>query len=96
MVSEMAADDELPLTFDGFVATRIEAPNVAETLDDDSLAPRRGWVYYGRCFIETMPTGEPFLSIGSMQYSGSLEELEGILYQDWFVPEFIRPRVRGH
>lgn len=76
------------LSIEEFRATRrpVEDVNVVvHGWKEEQPAP--GYVYADLCYINTH-NGEPFLTIYNMEYSGKpLEELEEILYREFYLPE---------
>jgi hypothetical protein len=77
------------LTLEQFRESRVKVENLAETkwgwLDEEGS----GYVYAeGAAYINIDYTDQtPYLVIYNEQYSGTLEELEEILYDEYYVVE---------
>jgi len=81
----------VPLTLDQFRASRTEQADVRWLSgDEDSNIPLPGFVYGGDAGViltDTL-TGNPYLVIYNMVWDNKpLEELEEILYNEFYLPE---------
>lgn len=81
----------VPLTLDAFRASRTEQADIRMLFgDDDCEVPLPGYVYDGDagCICKDPLTGNPYLVIYNMIWTDKpLEELEEILYKEFYLPE---------
>lgn len=77
------------LSLEEFRATRQESADVSMIFgDDDVNGPLPGWTYESSCICKDVLTGEPYLVIYNCMWADKpLEELEEILYREFYLPE---------
>lgn len=77
------------LSLEEFRATRQESADVSMIFgDDDVNGPLPRWTYESSCICKDVLTGEPYLVIYNCIWDNKpLEELEEILYREFYLPE---------
>jgi hypothetical protein len=76
-------------TLEQFRSTRTRVDDLRNLyICDDYNEPLPGYVYDGdSCYINIDPDGSLRLFIYLNEYTGTLEELEEILYREFYLPE---------
>lgn len=77
----------MKLTLDQFRETRQGPFGDVRVVLGDFDDPMPGYIYEGPSCISLDNNGNPYLIIANMEYEGNLEQLEEILYNQFYVPE---------